>query len=1246
MAVRDHIREVTGKAVTDRDLQNYKLKKKKINGEKSETELVLQELDEMVKKDKGEKYVICYRNSDESEEDIFHEEEPKKEIAYIYFQTSAMRKNLEQYPEVLGMDTTYQSNKNGMHLSVMLCVDNHGHGRVVGYCFLHRETTQILQATLKHFLELNPEAASRVRTIIVDKDQKEIAGVHAILPHVKVHLCYTHVIRTFKTNEHLKGDKNKTDIKKLIKSMANSSSKEEFNETYKELKEIASEDFINYFDRQWKDIGEAWVLYVRNETLTLGIRSTNYCESHNSRIKSLTLRSNSLYDCIKCLMLLHRNTEENSAYRDYRELATRAYVANNDDPNVQLIMNMFAQWPAKLLNSEYMQSKADGDVPAGESPDECNCNFFKKFMMGHCQHVFRLRKQKGIPILNMDGVLPRWQKPVYNKKQQSSTSEPDTASPSISIVKINEEKEKHLTQNERLKEVNIICRELASIISTTGGNQFKRNLNYVKKLKKFILLGKEVTISEKTDNTQETKSPCNSPPPTEDGLKCAVCKHPLVRQETEAYGKGRKGRLFIACSNKCNRYFSWVKCPNCSSSNVHKDHVCKKKDPEVDELSNEERHIDPASSPDLEKSPKGSLKSHQISGDHECKKMDPKYNEHSNEQHRYPASSSEGSVKSEHISSCSSTSKESERPNSPLIGPGNFDIGIDEILKARDFGGDNWKDEYIDMSLNDFWKEIDGSQASKIPPKREISDPKRHEKGLQIPNSDVKQISDTSYQVQSQSLKGLWYTVKRKAVGCLTIACARLQHPCMHRYVCECFDSKNPCKHIYKVHSIDAPHEVTAHQPQRKETAKPEQPAQSASPIFGTNVPEEGDITVKPEQPAQSASPKLGSNVPEEGDIAVKPEQPAKSASPIFGTNVPEEGDIAVKPEQPARSASPILGTNIPSDKLKLKEEEDKVSEEIKAKLQEAAAQSVNTSGCRGRRQRHQSQKDGVASENFIASALGNRLKPNNVQAPQAKQLMLERKAAAAAQDEVDRMVLGEENESLGKGSGPRSELFLDKQKGAALNSEAEEDVSDKESVVLGYVSDEEEAPVEPDRSKCCIHCIKLTKASKQSPALFVKALSNFTGLTGASGVQYLEVLPIPDNIPRVELSKGTGVFIRVSDKNHIKSNESGDPSQMARMGLLALFGRENSEREHINAKGSKAGSKGIRKHVRESLLAFVNRNKAKSYQDLVESKLNEVINRKKLSLQRTRKSPGGSSKKKRRDSPLTDQLFLVLRMI
>lgn len=84
-------------------------------------------------------------------------------------------------------------------------------------------------------------------------------------------------------------------------------------------------------------------------------------------------------------------------------------------------------------------------------------------------------------------------------------------------------------------------------------------------------------------------------------------------------------------------------------------------------------------------------------------------------------------------------------------------------------------------------------------------------------------------------------------------------------------------------------------------------------------------------------------------------------------------------------------------DERKLGEVEDQVADEIDAIIKAKKAQEESDK--KGRRQRHKrATPAGIATDNEVNAAMGQRLKPTAQQAPQVKAIGASKKAAAVSQ--------------------------------------------------------------------------------------------------------------------------------------------------------------------------------------------------------------------------------------------------------
>ncbi|KAK3921662.1 LOW QUALITY PROTEIN: hypothetical protein KUF71_010847, partial [Frankliniella fusca] len=456
------IQETTGKAVNSKDISNMKqqYRMEQRLGKTPEEDLIL-ELKKMLKDDPGSQY------------------------------TKAMRDNLEQFPEILGLDTTYDVNKHNMHLSVMQAIDNHKNGRIVGCIFLRRETSNILESALKVFVAKNPDVVNTVKTVIVDKDYKEISGVRKVLPNVHVHLCHTHVRRIF--SRRVKGEENASKLTKILNDMCLSDTAEVFHNHYNALKSVASPDFMLYFDQYWLNIQAAWVLYVRDESLSLDRQTM--LRVITTKLKKVITRTSTLGDCVRELLRLHFSREFESSYRNFLEQAKVSYLAHNQDPNVKAIFSALSDWGASLL-----------DILLDEDEKTYTCHFFKMFGIGLCQHIFYHRLQEGInkitrkDLLNPKDLPTRWLNQSLrqcnrgpNPSQTPSFNEANEGSSSC-VMRTTPRGPKPMDKTSKYRKALKICTEICSILSLNGGHQYEKRIQDLEKILEYWMSKKEIVV--------------------------------------------------------------------------------------------------------------------------------------------------------------------------------------------------------------------------------------------------------------------------------------------------------------------------------------------------------------------------------------------------------------------------------------------------------------------------------------------------------------------------------------------------------------------------------------------------------------------------------------------------------------------------------------------------------------------------------------------------------------------------------
>lgn len=114
-----------------------------------------------------------------------------------------------------------------------------------------------------------------------------------------------------------------------------------------------------------------------------------------------------------------------------------------------------------------------------------NCN-------SHNVHSFFV----GLPILDTSNVRERWLKPTNPSNTDGASSQSNCGT--VVALKALPSRIDRSNTSGRYNEVLDVCKELASMISLTGGKQYEARLNVLQGLVQIYLSGKEakVTVSD------------------------------------------------------------------------------------------------------------------------------------------------------------------------------------------------------------------------------------------------------------------------------------------------------------------------------------------------------------------------------------------------------------------------------------------------------------------------------------------------------------------------------------------------------------------------------------------------------------------------------------------------------------------------------------------------------------------------------------------------------------------------------
>lgn len=332
---------------------------------------------------------------------VIHYNEDTNVIQSIFFQTSYMRQSLEDYPELLLMDTTYKLCDNEMPLVVFSVVDCFGKGRIAGYSVIFSENKQIVTAALEVLALGCEKLVEKVRVVYIDKAQSEIASIKEVLPNAEIHLCDYHVKDAFSrvnVKNLVKDKETWEEVDKLVKKMIHSHTKEEYDSLYEDLNEAAGGkecDFMKYFNKNWHNCGLVWCDYQRNGSFTLGERTTGRLESHNAKIKIMVDKKYPVPEVVMRLCVVNRNSNIENAQRVFNEMATSKYHKYSTDPVVQQILTINTPFVGQFLQAQYERSlEPPSDSVHEVTLETCDCKYFNQTKL-ICSHIFRKRRLGG-----------------------------------------------------------------------------------------------------------------------------------------------------------------------------------------------------------------------------------------------------------------------------------------------------------------------------------------------------------------------------------------------------------------------------------------------------------------------------------------------------------------------------------------------------------------------------------------------------------------------------------------------------------------------------------------------------------------------------------------------------------------------------------------------------------------------------------------------------------------------------------
>ena len=285
--IRSEAKDTTNKHLSDYDLRNIASKQKKrdrpkVSPEKDiETEALKKLLETL--RDQDTKNTIKTKVSDDGK------------LECLFLQLEFQLEWLQLYGQLIHIDGTFKVNCENYLLYVIMVQNSNGEGRPVAYCWMNAETKVNLEfcyQALKSCKDL-PD----IKVIMVDKDLTNINVLKQFFPNAKILYCLFHVIKWLKgviskLNFQEVDMKNKVMVE--LKAMVWAASEEIYNTHYNNFTILCEESalmldtekpLLDYFNDNWHNCKEDWVVFYRRSIPTFGTNTNNHLESFNRNLK-------------------------------------------------------------------------------------------------------------------------------------------------------------------------------------------------------------------------------------------------------------------------------------------------------------------------------------------------------------------------------------------------------------------------------------------------------------------------------------------------------------------------------------------------------------------------------------------------------------------------------------------------------------------------------------------------------------------------------------------------------------------------------------------------------------------------------------------------------------------------------------------------------------------------------------------------------------------------------------------------
>ncbi|KAE9226718.1 hypothetical protein PF002_g14026 [Phytophthora fragariae] len=240
-----------------------------------------------------------------------------------------------------------------------------GEGAVVQQSLLEANGDWHMDRAVAHIKRLHPTRIDQLRVIVVDKDLNEIKVLGSNFLKARVLVCHFHVIKYLKEKrakpEYSKVSSDEaSQVDAAVHAMVYADSEEKYTRAHASFEGICDRvglhDFFLYFERNWDESQDPWVLYRRAMLPHFKNHTNNRLENFFGKLKGETDGSMSMAGCVKALVAYDRRMEKEYTYRLTR---IGRFVNSSYDEEMSNVLRFTSPFVAESIEVEYSRAVAN-----------------------------------------------------------------------------------------------------------------------------------------------------------------------------------------------------------------------------------------------------------------------------------------------------------------------------------------------------------------------------------------------------------------------------------------------------------------------------------------------------------------------------------------------------------------------------------------------------------------------------------------------------------------------------------------------------------------------------------------------------------------------------------------------------------------------------------------------------------------------------------------------------------------------